>query len=959
MRRHLCLTLAACLMIGTGPAFASNQDVVIPIVYTALTEGIFNDGTIINEAGPAFIPSLRGDVRAENVQIDKHFLRSGPYLLWSEQAALSPKTLMTVFESGLVVKGASASLPVLQSDYSVTYQLPSPEAPWVVSWLAEKNREWGRCPDARVGQSSLFKIEGANGIRLQLLSEDGSLPPADLWRDPYRWKWSLGVHFSVRRGRHSARIITVGTSFGNPYQNALASRLQASTGALRLDAGNLVESLNAPSEELSLPETIAEAKKAGFTAVVPYRNELALPQEWQAKLAEAVPLVAANLQAPPGIPLVPYVVREHEGLKVAIVGLADTADLKRRGLLGGNSGWQGEEPKKALERVLPEVRNDVQAIILLTNLGEKELPEVRESTWGVTAIVEAKDRRRFPCKERIEAALHRSPYPWLVTGAAWSEVGLMRINFRKEAVDQKPRVTWIENELQRASDKQGEPDPRASFAQALREDGYVETHREPLLPDMRAISENDKRLESEPGDPHIQYQSKHWSALAASIVRRSSEAELAVLPLLEDGSNFVGDMPRYHVEGWMPRTEKLALTVLSGAQIKRLVAMDEKRERFAFAGYDPATELINGRSLGDNERYRVMTTLSIAANEAYASIFQEPLQTSLRLASNRIRPQTTMETLSVQEVGVAYLDHLKQAHGGFTPAYREQLKELLFDDGQVFEPTWTFGLTPLQGSFQQFQVSNRSPFSAVANSQINTPDNTAWGGKIGLRLMHQNADLDWDNRLKAEYQQATFQVGNTSVMQKLSDNMELDSEVRLKFVKLQAQKSSFSLVPFLSANYQTEFTPTVDQQTGSSNPRRRELSGIAGMVLYPQSWLKEIRLGVIAKDDLAAASTKIQPGAQLASGIEQRLGPMTLNLDMDLKNYFLTPDDTASDLGFVGQFNAGLSFPLWSGFSLRVGVDSLLFSGKVASNRSLGNSFTPSVGLTYNTTWKPLQGLMY
>lgn len=89
------------------------------------------------------------------------------------------------------------------------------------------------------------------------------------------------------------------------------------------------------------------------------------------------------------------------------------------------------------------------------------------------------------------------------------------------------------------------------------------------------------------------------------------------------------------------------------------------------------------------------------------------------------------------------------------------------------------------------------------------------------------------------------------------------------------------------------------------------------------------------------------------------LGPVALGMEVDLKNYFMTPQDTPDKLGIMAQIDTGVRIPLFGGFSLRLGVDSFLFTGKTAETRQLGSSMTPSIGIRYDATWKPVVGLIY
>jgi hypothetical protein len=147
--------------------------------------------------------------------------------------------------------------------------------------------------------------------------------------------------------------------------------------------------------------------------------------------------------------------------------------------------------------------------------------------------------------------------------------------------------------------------------------------------------------------------------------------------------------------------------------------------------------------------------------------------------------------------------------------------------------------------------------------------------------------------------------------------------------------------------------------SGATNALRREVNGVAGLVFYPGGWVKELRAGAIAKQDLAQAVGGYEPGVQLAGALEVPAGPLTFAFDADAKSYFLTPEDTADDLALLARLSPALRVPVWGALGLSLGLDAWLFAGKVPGTRELGYSLTPSIGLTYTGSWKPLSGVTF
>lgn len=976
-----CFLAALTVLVPVAPAQAQPGQApegVVSIVYTSSVVGLGNTYSQISEPWPILVPEYRENVTTEGLEFDTLVLRHGRWFIAMGDGGSTPQEMEALFKGdGLRILDKGTPVPALYSDYASWFELPGANAPWGVDWLAEKNRDVARLPDLSIGKGVIFRLGKAAEGDVYLFSEDGSVPPLGLLRDATQWNKGIGGRMPIKRGRREARLLSFARVFGGPQVQGVARALKARHAAIRVDAGNLVDDMHAPLAEVLVDETLEAMGAVGFDAVVPFKYELRLSPERLKRLSERVPLVAANLTPPAGISVRPYVIAERQGLRVAIVGLADTVRLRQYGFLGRRTGWAGEEPKDALKRTLEELKLErIDSIVLVTNVAAERLDELRERAVGVSAIISShQPRSEMRFRERFEPEHPervRGPLPWIMAGARGAEIGHLKLGFRApdkapghagivEALQTpRPRVLrWVENEVQIADSTMPDPDAAATWRRAKLATDYLSTRRESILPDLRPLSAQDKRLVDQDGDPLMVASADTWSRLAASALRQATGAEVAVLHRLSHGSTTLGEVPVSIADEWLPGGERVAVLSLSGAQLKRLIAMDTERDQFAVAGYDDRKDLVGGRPLQETELYRVATFESLAASEAYQAVMPPDVQTTLRLVGERIAPGAPNESVSPREAVLARLMGMKKRHGGFTDAYGAEFRGLLLDDGQVFEPRWTLQIKPFQGSFQQFSVSNRAPFGAVRNSQINTPDNTALGGKGNVSLTYETADVDWENRLGAGYQRMEFETSGASLVQEQNDHAQLSSEFRLKFIRLQIQNSALSLIPFVNADYQTEFTPTIDQASGVENARRQELSGIAGVVLYPRSWLKEIRLGAIAKNDLAVSTGKFEPGVQVAGVLEQPLGPLTLAIEADVKNYFLTPEDTVADLGLLGQVGAGLQIPLWSGFGLRVGVDALVFSGKTAANRMLGTSVMPSIGLSYNATWKPLVGLVY
>ncbi|MBM3269879.1 MAG: hypothetical protein FJZ01_19780 [Candidatus Sericytochromatia bacterium] len=958
--------LSALVLALPGPALAgqSERPLRATIVYTGMNVGIHSTWSTLNEAEPLYDPRTRGDLEAEGLSYDVGTLKRDGWYVWGAAAPLTAKAAKELFEGdGLTVEGPGQAVPALVSDYAVVFQQPDGDSAWLVPWLDARLKDKGETPDVRATRGTLFRAKSRGGTEVWLFAEQAPPAACTVLRDTAGWYWVGSARSTVRRGKRASQLVSLARRFGGEPLIAAARRLADERNALRVDAGGLVDNANDLLAESALEDTLAAVPAMRLDALVPFKYELWLPPEKLARLAASAPLVSANLKGPPEIPIKPYVIREVNDLRIAIIGISDKTTLAQYGLLGTRTGWSADDPEKALRKALAEVRlDDPDAVLLVTNVADERLGPLRDACLRCAAVITNRAYHNWwSYKQRFEPAdpgRGRWPLPWVVTGAGLGHVGVLELEFERPAGG-KPQLVGATNEGRVVRD-----DAPAGASERWRDfqivSDFVEARRDLVLPDVRRVAARDKRIVTPEGEPLAILSAKQWSLLAAAALRQGSGAEVAVIHSLHGGSHIVGDIQRFIAEEWLPNGIGVATAQLTGAEIKRLLATDPDRRKLTVAGYDPESGRVGGRYLVDAERYLVVTADTLASNENFENVFHGQARVALKLRGDRILPGRPGDRVSIRDAVMARLDALKAAHGGFGDAYLDDFARLLTDDGQLFEPRWLVALKPCEGTYQQLTVTNRESFGEVRNSRINTPNNVAVRGRGNLGLTYETADLDWENKSLLEYQRAEFHVaGAPSIVQEAADNVQLTSEFRLKVFKLQTPRSALELVPFVSGNYLTEFTPTTDPKTNLENARRQELNGILGVVLYPRTWLKEARLGAIAKNDLVATRGGFEPGVQLAGSLEVPIGAFSWAFDADLKNYFRTPEDTADDLGLIAQVGTGLRFPLFGGFALRVGVDATYFTGKLSATPPVGSAIVPTVGLTYNATWKPAVGLVY
>ena len=94
---------------------------------------------------------------------------------------------------------------------------------------------------------------------------------------------------------------------------------------------------------------------------------------------QSYPLLAANLEASK-LRFQPYLMRTVGGKKIALIGLSALENLPL-------PGWKVEAPFSALDRVLPEIRDEADFIIVLSNLAPEMNRDIAAKYPYISAIL--------------------------------------------------------------------------------------------------------------------------------------------------------------------------------------------------------------------------------------------------------------------------------------------------------------------------------------------------------------------------------------------------------------------------------------------------------------------------------------------------------------------------------------------------------------------------------------------
>lgn len=773
--------------------------------------------------------------------------------------------------------------------------------------------------------------------------------PSDLnLSDPYRWEPITGAQGRLKHNGQEARLMMLARTLGSwdRRMKQIRHMLHDRPESLLLSVGNSIDRPIAAAGDQARKESWAALKTLPFAAFLPSQAEFRLPVGQFSKLSQDLPLVAANVVPPdPAITLPPYRIVDVHGSQVAIVGVVDREGLRDAGVAKADAGWTVHDPYATARKTVAELRKQgISTIILLTDLAHAELQKLESEIQDVSLIVGAartvSTDQSYTQEMRYDwPAEARHPMTPLTVCPRPYRIGRVRMMLDKDY--RHEYLLSTEHEARRIGDEPAADEHLAWHVVDLN-DAQSRHLDYPLLPNVRSLGVG-ATVDSGDMTRWRMYTNAQWTRIAASIVRERIGAELVLLPKLPMFTNVAGQIPAYMVAGWLAGDDRLYRVALTGAQLQQITTLDGEFHRVVGAGFDPGVNKVGGRDLNASERYVAIVSDRVMDNARFSNVFAE------------IRKQATVVG-DLRPLVLGVLEATRMATPDYPAGAVDRFNRWMTDDGSRLTPRWALSLDDVGVDALSIQNVNQSPYTQVRNARINTADNSALGGSGKLSLAFSSEAISWLSRVKALYRYTQLKEKG----QETADDLVYSSELRLNLFQVPLGKSAIPLTPYLTASYDTEFTPSINTTTNTLNPLQQDFDGIAGLALSPGGAWQDVKLGMIGRYDLAA--NLFRPGLQLATGFEQVLSasyPVKFRFAGDLRYYMQAAKPTPDQLGFLGDLSASVVLPIWQNLNLTVGVTGLVYRGQAAPQDVWGLSVNPTVGISYNGVWKPQWGVIY
>lgn len=804
-------------------------------------------------------------------------------------------------------------------------------------------------PDLREATLQVRRGRLADGRRLIVVMESAAPWPVD----PEAWTKAEVNRIEVEDGAMYEIAVNLGQMGPRATVLASARRQAAARGATAV-----VLDLGARDGDLGL-ERVDRARldyttltALGYRLIVPYEFELALGAPALKTLGgefRNLQFLASNVKTTTDGLLSPRYMLDIGGVHIGLIGLVDP-DLQ--GVLPKSSlaAFEFESPIDAAAREIAALRRaGADAVVALSNLHPRDNNLLAREVAGLDAIVADLHVRWSP--EEVETQvempgrpLNRPGSPALVARSFANGLGLgaLELEFRDRPGGGR-YLAAMSHRLDSVTDRVPADaalvkDIRARAARAERPRGPVLV---PPFTDLVAARPTLKLFDGTAAEGRIS--KRMWEEFLARLIRGGARAEAGIIRKLPNFPPAIGELHDAEVRSWLWTEDSIVTLDLSGADLKTILKEDTRGD-LVIVGLDRKSATINGRRIQDVMLYRVATTDLLLDGTRYTAFpHARRVERWFRIAKDGSLNASGREPLQIRTY---VLEELARMRG--TPAGAGRLARLL-DRDPAYEPLFTFSFDrpTIFASFNR--TENTQAYGLVPESRIVAPDSQVIGVMGHYVLGYERARFGLDLGLLAAYSRNRITSPDTGqfVTSEAADDIRGDLTLRAR------RGSATRVQPFVRAAFDTEFTPSIDPQSGLPNRKQQLARGTLGLGRTGARWTR-VELGAATESDIARGSQEY--GFEGTVQYQRRFpgaSQLVFRWDNTFSHYFPAPTDDVTDLGTTVRTVTELQVPLMGELSLSIAVDIFAFKGKVAQTSKPGASGILRLGLSYDRLWKP------
>ncbi len=934
----------------------------------------------INIAGALFDPLARDRGSYALASVGQSAIERGPNWLFPDAAHVTETARVVdvvAGEGALSREVLDAALPVLIGSQDLAFQWPREGRADMLAIIEEEVQRTGRLEDLKRVSARLVRYTRGRTSVLGLELDERDSRPVDDDRSVLGWNRQVEVTATARVGDDETTIYAFGRRTGDPgrMKAALDALMVKTTSAktVLVHMGGLAVDADDVAQRAIC---VAELSSLGFDAIVPRARDLALGRAGLDALRSkgALPFIAANLRdGQDQRPFPRFVVVERAGLTVGIIGVVNPRAMA---LLptSARSDWHIDAAPAAIDDAVRAMREKLRRqpdlTIVMGAYAEEELEQV--TTASRVDVVLYDEWERNDLIERIARVsvgdarggreMQRDQIVSMVAASQPYALSHVSARFDGTAANGRRRlVELVHEQLPLVDGMPGDEAVSAHFR--VLEEGDIAKGAVLLIPDPNAfLRAHEEQLAPVLYGEQVLYlgrfqrRDKAWSPfitdplwmnLVVNALKNSTSTEVVLARNLPRNDDILGPIPRFVLDDWLSTPDNLMTTTLTGAELLQVAAHMSKQlgpagpiagPDYVFAaGLDAAHGRIGGRAINGSERYTVAFAESVA---------------TLADLQGTFRDHDVVAGKSVREIVMSHLESERD------PA---AIHQLLLDHSDVLVDKVSFGFDELALQGLAFRNSdNVSLFAESRETRLSNPNLFQIAARANGFFLYDGPWLANEWRLKVQLDSIVFDVpGETIPPQEQRDDVVASTELRINKVKVGIADDSFQIIPFVQTAFDTEVTPTQDPADPTKTlAHQLVLRESAGLVAYPGSVIKELRVGALVQQDFSEAADpkgSVHNDFGVVAAYKLHL-PLVWQLayesDLDLRYLVPDGDDRPGDLALRAQTTHKIVLPLSQSIAFFVFLDAFIVSGKTAANSELGGNGIVGVGMQFADVWK-------
>ncbi|MCL2888095.1 MAG: hypothetical protein FWF35_02120 [Elusimicrobia bacterium] len=260
---------------------------------------------------------------------------------------------------------------------------------------------------------------------------------------------------------------------------------------------------------------------------------------------------------------------------------------------------------------------------------------------------------------------------------------------------------------------------------------------------------------------------------------------------------------------------------------------------------------------------------------------------------------------------------------------------------------WQIELKRISLNLTSTQVTNAQKYQGFPDSRLSADDQSVIQGDFNFFAGLYTPRGLWSNTLIMQYGKTRVVPANGSptLVSENVDNITLTTDYALSLWNVDNFLGGFSVGPFVNAEYDTEFTPSI------ASPRKQVMRGRGGLKLFKGKYIKDFYVAGVYEYDFTfnpasnnfALETGINVEQEIREGVKATYGGY-------FRDYISNSVDRPTNLDYEAGLNARLDVLLFKNFAVAPVIN--YFAAQASHFGGLGQNLFVGISFSWSNVFK-------